>query len=161
MELPKRKRTRLKNFDYSQNGAYFVTVCTHKRQKLFGAYSKEGLLHLPNRPDLIIKKWLHEIENKFVNVTLDYYVVMPEHLHLILLITQEENKHTLMDIMNWFKTMTTNDYIKNVKEMKFPKFEEHFWQRSFFEHIIRNEKELQEKRVYIKNNPLKPYEQDF
>ncbi len=61
--------------------------------------------------------------------------------------------HSILDIVQWFKTMTTNQYIIAVKTRRCPKFDKHFWQRSFYDRIIRNEKELFSIREYIQNNP--------
>lgn len=90
MELPQRKHPRLKDYDYSQNGAYFVTVCTYKREKLFGEIVGATLCGRPNRPDKIAEKYLLELENKYENVKLDYYIIMPDHIHLILFLTVKE-----------------------------------------------------------------------
>lgn len=155
MDLPKRKQTRLKNYDYSQNGAYFVTICTAGRAKLFGDIVGATLRGRPNRPDLIIDKYLHELENKFKNVKLDYYVIMPDHIHFILFITGDHTGSPLPQMVDWFKTMSTNEYIRGVKSGLYTPFNKHIWQRSFFEHAIRNEDDLYETRKYIENNPLK------
>lgn len=161
MELPKRKTTRLKNYDYSQNGAYFVTICTHKRARLFGDIVGATLCGRPNRPDLMIEKWLHEIDNKYTDVKLDYYVIMPDHVHFILLIAGDHTGSPLPQIIDWFKTMTTNEYIKGVKRGLFPRFDKRIWQRSFFDHIIRNEQDLYNARYYIELNPMKWGNEEF
>ena len=156
--LPKRKRLRLENYDYSQCNAYFVTVCTHKRQQLFGTIvpSPVGatLRGRPNNPDKMIEKWINELENKFDKVLVDCFCVMPDHLHLIIII-QNGSASSLGTIMSWLKTMTTNDYIRNVKSGLFAPFDNKLWQRSYYDHIIRNEQDLEEKRDYISTNPIR------
>lgn len=155
----KRKQTRLKNYDYSSNGAYFVTVCTHDRQQLFGEIEKTpvgaALRGRPNNPHKMIEKWIFEIEKKFNNAKTDYYVIMPDHVHFILFLSGDHAGSPLQRIMNWFKTITTNEYIKGVKNGIYSSFEKKIWQRGYYEHIIRNENDLAEIRDYIKNNPKK------
>ena len=158
-EFITRKQIRLENFDYSSNGAYFVTVCTKDRQRLFGEIEKTpvgaALRGRPNNPHKMIEKWVFEIEKKYNNAKVDYYVIMPDHIHFILILSGDHTGSPLQRIMNWFKTMTTNEYIKGIKEGKYMSFDKKLWQRGYFEHIIRNENDLYEIRQYIENNPKK------
>jgi len=169
---------RLKNYDYSQSGAYFVTICTHNREFLFCEIVNCKIVL--NEKGKMVEKWWYELNNKFTNIETDLYVVMPNHFHGILVINnppveadirvctdnitdQSKGEHTgsaLHKIVQWFKTMTTNDYIKNVKTKNWAPFDKKLWQRNYYEHIIRNEIELNRVREYIMNNPLK-WELDF
>ena len=79
---------------------------------------------------------------------------MPDHLHPIIVI-QEGGKSSLEDVIAWLKTMTTNDYINGVKSGLFSPFDNKLWQRSYYDHIIRNEQDLEEKRDYILTNPIR------
>ena len=142
-----RKRMRLRDFDYSSEGAYFLTLCLQKKLSLFENH----------RAKEMVEKWIVEIENKYENVTVDCYVVMEDHVHLILFIT-EGNQISLSEIMKWFKTMTTNEYISGVRDRVYEPFEKKLWQRSFYDHIIRNDEDLKEKREYVMNNPAKKRE---
>lgn len=142
-----RKRMRLRDFDYSSEGAYFVTLCLQKKLSLFENHQAKEM----------VEKWIVEIENKYENVTVDCYVVMEDHVHLILFIT-EGNQISLSEIMKWFKTMTTNEYIRGVRDRVYEPFEKKLWQRSFYDHIIRNDEDLNEKREYVMNNPAKKRE---
>lgn len=156
-KMPFRKQLRLKGYDYSSCGAYFVTICTRNKAKLFGeieADEKVGAT-LCGRPQKMISKWLCELENKFLGVKIDEYVVMPDHIHFILWITGDHAGSPLQEMMDWFKTMTTNEYIRGVKEGLYSPFEKSVWQRGYMERVIRNEKELYETRKYILENPLK------
>lgn len=158
-KLPKRKQLRLKNFDYSQNNAFFITICIHNRNRLLGEVKETSvgatLCGRPNYPHKMIEKWLFEIQNKYLNTKIDYYVIMPDHIHFILFIEGDHTGSPLQDIIGWFKTMTTNDYIKGVKNKLYEPFNKHFWQRDYFEHVIRNENDLFECRKYIEQNLLK------
>ena len=163
MKYPKRKTIRLKDYDYGQNDAFFVTVCTHDRVKLFGEIETNGvgaaLRGRPFRPDKMIERWLFELENKFENVKIDSYCVMPDHIHFILLhFTGDHIGSPLPDMVGWFKTMTTNAYIRGVKSGIYPRFNQKVWQRGYYEHIIRNDEDMFEAQKYILGNPAKWYE---
>ena len=147
MLKPERKKIRLENYDYSAQGAYFITVCLQNRETLFENDDAKQM----------VEKWILEIKNKYKNTTIDYYVVMKDHIHMIIFI-EKENKTTLFEIIKWFKTMTTNEYIRGVRQGIYKPFENKLWQRSYYEHIIRNDEDLTEKREYILNNPLKELE---
>ena len=160
-ELAKRKKLRLNYYDYSQNGFYFVTLCTYKRQILFEMSAfDDDMVIIPSEyvANKMIEKWIKEVEKKF-DITVDEHIIMPDHLHFIIKIEKEETeRHTgrsLQDIMQWFCTMTTNEYIRNVKMGISEPFEKHIWQKSYFEHIIRNHDDYLETKRYILNNPTK------
>lgn len=138
-----------------------MTVCVHKRKHLFGEIVFDSPLvgaHLcvrPNRADLLITKWLKEMENKYSGVFIDTICIMPDHVHFIVLKTGAHAGAPLPEMIKWFKTQTTNDYIKGVKNGRFPAFDKHLWQRGYFEHVIRNDIDFYEKRKYISENPIR------
>lgn len=161
-----RRSIRLKGYDYSSSGLYYVTICTQNRELLFGEINQnEMLLNIAGK---MIEKWWKELLNKFPTITLDDYVIMPNHMHGIINIVgaalrgrpfrPKGQPHrvapTLGDILDWFKTMTTNEYIKNVRMNNWQPFERSLWQRNYYEHIIRNEEDLNQIKEYVKNNPL-------
>jgi uncharacterized protein (TIGR00252 family) len=172
-----RKSPRLSGYDYSQAGACFVTVCVQGRLYLFGKIV-DGNMRL-NLAGQMIGKWWRELERKFPSLKIDdYYVVMPNHFHGIVWVPEEEpcsrpnpvtspansplplakGGHTgppLQRIVQWFKTMTTNEYIHGVKEHGWPQFKGSLWQRSFYDHVIRDESSLNRIREYISTNPLR------
>ena len=80
---------------------------------------------------------------------------MPDHLHFVLIKTGAHIGAPLQQIIKWFKTQTTNEYIKGVKNGLYEPFDKHLWQRGYYEHIIRNQQDLGEIRHYIENNPAK------
>lgn len=127
-----RKNIRLKNYDYQTNGYYFVTICCSGRAKLCLNYSR------------IIDKHLKNLE-KYDGVSLDYYKIMPEHLHFILVLYGA--KLPLCRYIQDFKAKTTLEIKKNGFSEKI------FWQPNYYEHIIRNETVLDKIRLYIENNP--------
>ena len=142
---------------------------------MFGEIVGATLCGRPNNPDRMIEKWLLETENKFENVKIPIYVIMPNHIHFVIAIMgdhtgsetgdhtgSETGDHTgspLQDIVGWFKTMTTNEYIRGVKQKKYQPFDRQIWQRGYYEHIIRNDREYQKIYEYIENNPAK-WEED-
>ncbi len=157
-KLPDRKQNRLENYDYSREGCYFVTLCTYNRQNLFILEKPRvgnDLRVVPPLQNEIIYKWIKETENKFQNIKIEKFVIMPDHIHFIVNITERHAGRSLRDIMQFFKTMTTNDYIKNVKVSKLKPFDKKLWQKSYYDHIIRNQEDYNEKWDYIENNPKK------
>ena len=105
----------------------------------------------------MVEKWINELENKFDEVWVVCFCIMPDHLHLIIVI-QNRNGSGLEKIISWLKTMTTNEYIRGVKRGLFLPFENKVWQRSYYDHIIRNEKDLaQFKEMYGIESVTKEY----
>jgi len=157
---------RLQNYDYSTSGAYFITICTQERINFFGQVDKNAM-RLNSAGQLIQKCWL-KLSDRFSNVNLDTFVVMPNHFHGILILdtgkraptrgapTNEGIKRTptIGEIVGGFKSITTNEYIKRVKTENWKEFPGKLWHRNFYEHVIRNEKELELIRAYIEYNPL-------
>jgi len=127
--LPKRKDIRLKNYDYSSNGYYFVTICTNNKEPFVKKHRQE------------IEKTLLNLPGRFTGLTLDYYSLTPTHLHIILIL--DNVKVALSQVVRTFKALVTK--ITG---------EETFWQRNYYEHVIRTEKALSKIREYIQNNPL-------
>ncbi|MEK7286615.1 MAG: transposase, partial [Nitrospirota bacterium] len=157
--LRRRRSIRLRGYDYTQSGVYFITICTQNRECLFGNIV-DGEMRL-NDAGRIVEKWCLELNQKFPNVDTDEYRVMPNHFHGIIPITGsvgadlcvgpnagEHIGSPLHTVVQWFKTMTTNEYIRGVKQWGWPPFLGKLWQRNYYEHIIRDEKSLQGIREY-------------
>ena len=179
-QRPRRKSIRLKEFNYSTPGYYFVTICTKGRKCLFGDINEQGM-RLNNAGHMVKKVW-GELPVLYNNVSIDEFVIMPNHVHGIIIIDLSKNigggpcaspqdlgpidgqpqgvaptnnELTLPDIVHRFKTMTTNAYIKGVKQNNWEPFNNKLWQQNYFEHVIRNDIDLTETREYITNNPKK------
>ena len=150
MELPTRKNIRLPEYDYRQGGAYFVTICAYRRTCRFG----DAESAVPSAAGEMLLDRLHAIEAKFPGVTVDASVVMPNHVHVLLFLTDGQ-RAALPEIVGWFKAQTTNAYIRGVRAGEYPPFDRHIWQRGYYEHVVRNETDLYEIRKYIEENPLK------
>lgn len=172
--LHHRRSLRLRGYDYSQTGAYFVTVCVQGRLSLFGEIMGEELPATP--AGLMVEKWWRALPEKFARVETDLSAVMPNHFHGIVIITQPVGADpcvrpgrpdpcvrpgrpvsaiALPTLMQWFKTMTTNEYIRCVNERGWTPFAGRLWQRGYYEHVIRDERELEYVRRYVVDNPAK------
>jgi putative transposase len=251
-DIHHRRSIRLKGYDYSRAGAYFVTICAQNRERLFGKI-KNGEITL-NDAGRIAENWYHELENKFHDIKCHEYIIMPNHVHFIIqnvravvganlcvrheavntivrpvpcpnnvppnnkknnptqsrVITPADNisgehremnergisnehdipnecgvkgehtgsldhsgeydvmknsgEHTgppLRNIIQWYKTMTTNEYIRNVKQNGWAPFPGKLWQRNYYEHIIRDETSYVKISEYIINNPLNWREDNY
>ncbi|MGM9607334.1 MAG: REP-associated tyrosine transposase [Oscillospiraceae bacterium] len=157
MEKPERKPNRLKEYDYSQPGAYFVTVCTKNRSMLFGPVGADSI-----SARMIERTFLETIE-QYPNVNAPVYVVMPNHFHAILTLSRAdmESAPTISQVIQSFKRYSTIEYIKLVKAGVLPPFHGQVWQRSFYDHIIRNDDDYRTIWEYIENNPAKWKEDRF
>jgi len=162
IEKHHRRSIHLKGYDYKQAGAYFVTICAQNRVSLFGAVA-DGEVQL-NDAGRMIEHWWFELNRKFFTVETDEFVVMPNHFHGIVVIAgvtvgadlrvgpNSEGAHVgapLPTIVQWFKTMTTNDYMRGVKTQGWPPFHGKLWQRNYYEHVIREDESLNRIRQYI------------
>ena len=148
-----RKSPRLRDYNYSEEGAYFVTICTQNRLHLFGDILNDEMVR--NALGNIVHDWWLKVEQKYDDITLDDFVVMPNHLHGIVVINRyEASDHTsLSRVMQWFKTMTSNTYIRGANAGQWSWAGSTLWQRSFHDHIIRDERGLNALRQYVLSNP--------
>ena len=151
-DIHHRRSVRLKGYDYSLKGLYFITICTQNNRCLFGDIT-DGVISL-NEAGKMIESWYHEIPNKFPDYVCLEHMVMPNHFHCIWM-NKGETGQNLIDVIHWFKTMTTNEYIRNVHTNNWLPFNKRLWQREYFEHIIPNQHAYQEIADYILSNPLK------
>ncbi len=139
-----RKPLRLTHYNYSTAGFYFVTICTKDRACMFGSI-EEGTMHLNAAGLLAREEWTKTL-TYLKGVELDVFVVMPNHLHAILII--KEQAYTLGDIIGHYKSRAS----KGIRKAGFMGFA---WQRLYHDRVIRGEKDLERIREYIVNNRLK------
>jgi len=169
--IKKRRSIRLKGYDYSREGAYFVTICGQNRKCLFGEIVN-GKMVLNDAGRMVESVW-NEIPKYYPGIDIDVCQIMPNHIYGIVVIVgagpcacpdtgQPRNMGqpqgvaptmSLSDVVHRFKTMTTKRYIDGVKQNGWPTFPGKLWQRNYYEHIIRDENELNRIREYIINNP--------
>ncbi len=158
----RRRSTRIKDFDYAYPGAYFVTICAQKWQPLFGQIV-DGTMQLNHFGEMVCRCW-DDIPSHYSNIELDAFVVMPNHVHGIVMILDDlderavgarlprpyKRKTTLGQVVAYFKYQST----KRINEMRnLPAVK--VWQRNYFEHIVRNTNSLNRIREYILTNPLR------
>lgn len=180
-KYPERKSIRLRGYDYSQNGAYFVTICTQNRRYLFGEINNGEMLL--NEAGIMVQDTWNGLPEYAVGYTVEALQVMPNHLHGILMIMDDTSRQLrrahpaktldapshgpirrsapttsmprpLTEILQRFKRFTTHEYIRGVHELGWPPFEGKLWQRGYYERIVRNEREFFAYWEYIANNPL-------
>ena len=212
-----RKSIRLKGYDYTQAGWYFITICVQNRECLLGTIRRGEPTCSPNTTfpsemilndaGKMVQKWYYELENKFADIRCHEMIIMPNHFHCIIenvghtvgadlrvcpdtniadtnilgeqetnilgehetnilgeqetnILGEQENyilgEHIgspLHRVVQWFKTMTTNEYIRGVKTLGWKPFDGKLWQRNYWEHIIRNENSYHRIAQYILKNP--------
>lgn len=168
----KRRPNRLKSYDYNQQGYYYLTICTKNRMDFFGEISN-GIMH-PSKMGLIADEYWNAITIYFNSIELDEYIIMPDHIHGIIKIIDKydidvgnadlrssqrnsnsqkldsnRTKMLVSKIIHGFKSSVTREIHRQFDNTIFG------WQKSFYDNIIRNEKELRRIREYIIKNPSK------
>jgi REP element-mobilizing transposase RayT len=149
MEVKRHKNTRIKNYDYSTTGHYFVTICTSNRKNVLCTIVEafpqvEQFQYKTILTDIgkVVDKYINNIRKVYSNITLDCYVIMPNHIHLIV-------------VMGNKSTLALSQIIRSLKIIISKEIGGVIWQENYYEHIIRCEQDLYETRKYIENNPSK------
>lgn len=153
IEYRRRKNIRLNGYDYSKNGFYYITICTHNRQQILSQICRGGVLLRPLGQ--IVKSEIKNLENRY-GLIIEPYVIMPDHVHMIVEIPYRREREEqspsptigIADIMCAFKSITTKK-CNNFENRP----ERQIWQRSYYDHIIRNENDHFAITEYILNNP--------
>lgn len=150
---PRRKPNRLPNFDYSSNHAYFVTICTQDRKKTLCSIVGDGF-PVPKPYGSIAASWIPAITEKYPQVHVDHFVVMPNHIHLLLFIDHSVAPYlpvpTLGSVIGWYKYQTTRQI-----NLSFGIQGTKVFQRSYHDHVIRGERDYLKIWEYIDTNPLR------
>ena len=158
-KVQRRGSIRLKDYDYSQSGAYSIIICTQDRACLFGEIA-DANTQCNAAGQMATSEWL-ALPERFPTARLDEFVIMPNHIHGILWINRATvgaglvpaHPPTIGDIVGAFKSLTTVAYIRGIKTSGWPTFRGQLWQRNYYEHIIRDDEDLNQIRQYIINNP--------
>lgn len=151
-----RKPNRLKYYDYSNAGWYYVTICSHKHKNYFGEIVI-GEMKLNKIGEIVLECW-NNIANLHKHIELDYYVIMPNHIHGIIIINYVEDANYVSDDRTKMELSKLIQQFKRAATIKIKSINPELnfnWQRSFYDRIIRNEKELFYIRKYIQQNPFK------
>ena len=151
-EQPKRKQIRIENYDYSAPGAYFVTICTANRAKVLWLHCR-GELCSPDKVPLsdvgaIVDREIEKLNAVYDAVSVDKFCIMPDHIHLLLVIHADVDRRTQF-------APTISRVVKQFKGSITKQIGRSIWQKSFYEHGIRNQQDYDEIWEYIENNPLK------
>ena len=147
-----RKNPHLTAYDYSRPGAYLVTLVTRNRSCLFGRLS-EGELIFNDAARMLESQW-QALPHRYPHVQTDFCQAMPDHFHGILFILRESSPSvTLMEIVSYFKSVTTRAYIRGVASAGWRRFSKKLWRPDFHERVIRGDSDLRAFRAYIENNP--------
>lgn len=153
-KIQKRKEIRIKEYNYSQLGMYFITICTKNRKCILSNIifkektneTQSNLLY----EGKVAEKYIKSINKTYENICISYYVIMPNHIHMICEIIEEKGSSgtptptnaIIPSLISTFKRLTNKEINNKI------------WQRNYYEHIIRNEREYIEIIQYINNNPI-------
>lgn len=149
-----RRATRLRGYDYRTPALYHVVTTTAGNICRFGEV-QDGVMVLNEIGEMIFTHW-NAIPEKFPTVSLDAWVIMPNHLHGLIFIEPQPwdvPGVALGDIMKWFKGITGHRYSRGVRDNGWPHVGRAFWHRNYYDHIVRDERDLDRIRTYIANNP--------
>jgi putative transposase len=162
----KRKSIRIREYDYSQPNWYYITICSYKKECIFGEI-KKGVMVLNEFGKIAKTEW-EKTKDIRKNIELDYFIIMPNHIHGIIIIEKKNvgahcnvplpqtesfgksTKNTIPTIVKLYKSAVTKQINILRNSPGHP-----VWQRNYYEHIIRNDKELYKLRQYIHNNSIK------
>lgn len=187
---PTRKNIRLPEYDYSDNRMYFITICSKGKQKTFGRVVGDGARDVPqvvlSSIGNVIEKTIRLMDNKYYNVFVDKYVIMPNHLHMIIAVSNTTDEAYRDDIkVSYFGTsqapsptehpcekvvLRENDERTNKIIPKFISLLKRYcnheigyniWQRSYYDHVLRNYQDYRDTWLYIDNNPARWTEDEY
>lgn len=176
-DIHHRRSIRLLEYDYASAGGYFVTMCTHGRECLFGRIDGEAMVM--NDAGRMVESVWQSLPGRFPGIALDEFVVMPNHVHFIAFLVGarlvgaqivgdpdiQAGGHkqggyktrpygeAVTDVIGAFKSITTHEYTVGVKQSGWWPFPGRLWQRNYYERVIRNDEELKSFREYIRFNP--------
>ena len=137
--LPVRKKIRLQDYDYSEENMYFITICVKNRLQILGKIIEDNIKLI--KQGNVVKQNINKLEQIYKNIIIDEYIIMPNHIHILILV-------------NYKDSATISKIIKHLKTNISREIEYSVWQKSFYEHIIRNEKEYLKTKEYIKSNVI-------
>ncbi len=147
MNFKTRKPNRLKNYDYSQNGVYFITICVKNRNPILSYIPVGANCVRLSKIGKVVEEEINNISKIYANVTVENYVIMPNHIHLLVFIDRFSGRTqfapTISRIIKQFKGVITKRLGKSI------------WQKGFYDHIIRDEYDFQIRWQYIEDNPYR------
>ena len=162
MEQHNRKQNRLPEYDYSQEGAYFITICTRERKRILSQISVgTGVLDCPQiqllRHGEIAEKYIRQMDDFYGHLSVDKYAIMPDHIHLLITVRKGQSgtpvptRNGRIDNRN----STISKFVSTFKRFCNKEYGEDIWQGRYYDHVIRNQQDYNEIWQYIENNPKK------
>ena len=175
-ELKKRKAPRYQNFDYNSVGGYFITICTQDRRCILSRIVGTGVLDCPfdtgvldcPQPELtrygeIADKYIKQLNDFYEHLSVEKYVIMPNHIHLLLWVKENKNKtdngqsRTPVPTTVERANNACSQFVSTFKRFCNKEYSENIWQARFNDHIIRNRDDYEEHEKYIYENPIRWY----
>ena len=163
-EFPQRKSTRLGGFDYSQTGAYFITICTANRRHMLSRIVGTGVPDCPQNKltsyGEVADKYIRQLNDFYDYLSVESYVIMPNHIHMLLLVKENKNVIQLGQSRTPVPTnveranSVCSKFVSTLKRFCNKEFGENIWQARFHYHIIRNREDYEEHLRYIHENPM-------
>jgi REP element-mobilizing transposase RayT len=163
MEFKSRKANRLSGYDYNTSGAYFITICTKNRARILSNINVgTGVLDCPDVELLeygkISDKYINQLNDFYDNIIVDKYVIMPNHIHLLISVRQSNGQSGTPVPTNGIidnKNSVVSKFVSTFKRFCNKEYNQNIWQDRYYDHIVRSEQDYNEILEYIQNNPLK------
>ncbi len=162
MEQNTRKPNRLKNYDYSKSGTYFITICVKDRKPILSKIVGTGVPDCPKTLLLpygkIAEKYINKLNVFYNNISIDKYVIMPDHIHFLISISDGQSRTPVPTDSNIIIDNGNSiiaKFVSTFKRFCNKEYDNNIWQRSYYDHVIRNQEDYNEIFEYIDNNPKK------
>ncbi len=157
-ELIKRKSPRLQVFDYNTTGAYFITICTKNKEHILSEIVGTGVLDCPQiqltKYGEIADKYINQLNDFYKNLSVENYVIMPNHIHILLFLRSNGQSRTPVPT----KANTPfSQFISTFKRFCNKKYGQNIWQARSYDHVIRNCEDFEKHQKYIHENPIRWY----
>ena len=157
-KLPERIGTRLQSADYNHTGAYFLTICTQNRRCMLSHIVGTGVLDGPlvelSPCGKIADKYINQLNDFYTNISVDSYVIMPNHIHIMLRVLDDGPSGTPVTTI---QNSVISRFVSTFKRFCNKEYGENIWQYRSNDHIVRNQKDYEEHLKYIHENPLRWY----
>ena len=164
---PARKANRIPNYDYSQSGAYFVTVCTKDRKRILSRLTVGTPVPdcpLDTCPQIrllkhgeIAEKYINQLNEFYDHISVDKYAIMPDHIHILMTIRSGQSRTPVPTCENKIdnRNSTVAKFVSTFKRFCNKEYGENIWQGRYYDHVVRNQQDYNEIWEYIENNPRK------
>ena len=152
-------RHRLRGFNYATPGYYFVTFCTYQHQPLYGSVRNGKIM--ASSAGVALGEIIASVSDRFASLAVESFVVMPNHVHLLLYLDLENEANTPSDVVKWIKGAAAAKVRDGVRNLGWPPFHDKVWKDGFHDEIVRNDHHLENVRRYIAENPERWIDDEF